>query len=241
MDAKARMILALDVEDFHEAQSIVEEFKDHVGMFKVGKQLFTHCGPKIVEFIKGSGAGVFLDLKYHDIPNTVSKAAVEATKLRVDIFNVHAAGGFTMMKKAGEAVFEAAARLAIDRPKIIAVTVLTSIDDEELKKMGITMSAKVFTRNLALLTKEAGLDGVVASGQEIDLIREVCGRDFLIVTPGVRITEAKDDQKRTVSPGEAILRGATYVVLGRTVLNTEHPKAALELVEDQIRDALSRQ
>ncbi len=241
MDAKGRMILALDVEDFHEAQAIVNEFKDHVGMFKVGKQLFTHCGPTIVEFIKSSGAGVFLDLKYHDIPNTVSKAAVEAAKLHVDMFNVHAAGGLTMMKQAGEAISRAAAKLGLDRPKIIAVTVLTSIDDEELKRMGIGMSAKDFTRRLALLTKEAGLDGVVASGAEIELIRELCGRDFLIVTPGVRITETKDDQKRTISPGEAILKGATYVVLGRTVLNTERPKATLRLVEDQINDALSRQ
>ena len=241
MDAKGRMILALDVEDLHEAQDLVDEFKEHVGMFKVGKQLFTQCGPTIVEFIKSRGAGVFLDLKYHDIPNTVSKAGVEASKLHVDMFNVHAAGGFAMMEQTVKAVSEAAAKLAIDRPKIIAVTVLTSIDDEELKRMGIAMSAKDLTGRLALLTKEAGLDGVVASGQEIELIRELCGDDFLIVTPGVRITDRKDDQKRTISPGEAIRRGATYVVLGRTVLSTEQPKAALRMVEEQIGDALSRQ
>jgi len=241
MDAKGRMILALDVEDFHEAMGIVDEFRDHVGMFKVGKQLFTLCGPKIVEFIKSRNAGVFLDLKYHDIPNTVSKAAVEAAKLHVDMFNVHAAGGFTMMEQTFQAISEAATKLAIHRPKIIAVTVLTSIDDEELKRMGIPVSAKDLTRRLALLTKEAGLDGVVAAGGEIELIRDLCGKDFLIVTPGVRITERRDDQKRTISPGEAIRRGATYVVLGRTVLGTEDPRAALRLVEDQISDALSRQ
>ena len=241
MDAKGRMILALDVEDLREARRIVDEFKDHVGMFKVGKQLFTHCGPEIVEYIKSRKAGVFLDLKYHDIPNTVSKAGVEAAKLRVDMFNVHAAGGFTMMEQTARAVSEAASKLAIDRPRIIAVTVLTSIDDEELKRMGIAMSARDLTGRLALLTKEAGLDGVVASGQEIELIRSLCGDDFLIVTPGVRITDRKDDQKRTVSPGDAIRRGATYVVLGRTVLSTENPKATLKLVEDQIGDALSRQ
>ena len=114
----------------------MDEFKDHVGMFKVGKQLFTLCGPKIVEFIKSRNAGVFLDLKYHDIPNTVSKAAVEAAKLHVDMFNVHVAGGFTMMEQTFQAISEAATKLAIHRPKIIAVTVLTSIDDEELKRMG---------------------------------------------------------------------------------------------------------
>jgi orotidine-5'-phosphate decarboxylase len=239
MDARERMILALDVERFDDARAIVDEFKDHVGMFKVGKQLFTHCGPKIVDFIKSRNAGVFLDLKYHDIPNTVSKAAIEAMKLRVDLFNVHASGGFTMMRKTRDAVAEASAKLGIERPRIIAVTVLTSIDDGELARMGIHLSAADLTRQLALLTKEAGLDGVVASGHDIEMIRELCGKDFWIVTPGVRTTDMKDDQKRTIGPGEAIRKGATFIVLGRTVLNTEHPRQTLKQVEDQIEDALS--
>jgi orotidine-5'-phosphate decarboxylase len=240
MDAKERIILALDVDHLSKAQEIVKEFKDHVGMFKVGKQLFTHGGPKIIDFIKMKGGKVFLDLKYHDIPNTVSKAAIEATRLGVDMFNVHASGGLTMMTQAKEAITIESERLRIDRPKIIAVTVLTSMDDVELARIGVTKSAKEFTQTLALLTKEAGLDGVVASGQEIDLIRDLCGNHFLIVTPGVRITETKDDQKRTSTPGEAIAKGATYIVLGRTVLATERPSETLKRVEEQIRNALSR-
>jgi orotidine-5'-phosphate decarboxylase len=240
MDAKKRMILALDVEDFDRARAIVDEFAGDVGMFKVGKQLFTHCGPKIVELIKSRGAGVFLDLKYHDIPNTVSKAGIEAMKLHVDLFNVHASGGFAMMRETREAVEEASAKLGMERPRIIGVTVLTSIDDAELARMGIHLSAADLTRRLALLAKEAGLDGVVSSGHDIETIRALCGDDFWIVTPGVRITDKKDDQKRTIGPGEAIRKGATFIVLGRTVLSTERPKEILRLVEDQIEDALSR-
>jgi orotidine-5'-phosphate decarboxylase len=241
MDAKERIILALDVEGFDEARELVERFRGRVGMFKVGKQLFTNSGPRIVEFLKNRGAKVFLDLKYHDIPNTVSKAAVEASRLGVDMFNVHASGGFAMMKQTQEAVREEAEKRMIRRPTVIAVTVLTSIDSAELDRMGIRLSPKELTRRLALLTKEAGLDGVVASGQELELIRETCGKDFVVVTPGVRITEAKDDQKRTSGPAEAILKGATYLVLGRTVLAAPNPEEALAEVEKQIEDALSRQ
>ena len=180
-----------------------------------------------------------MDLKYHDIPNTVSKAAIEAMKLHVDLLNVHASGGLTMMQQTRAEVTEASARLGMERPRIIAVTVLTSIDDAELLRMGIPLSTAEFTRRLALLTKEAGLDGVVASGLDIEMIRELCGKDFLIVTPGVRTTDKKDDQKRTIGPGEAISKGATFVVLGRTVLSAEHPKETLIRIEEQIRDGLS--
>jgi len=241
MDAKERIILALDVEHFHEAQELVERFREHVGMFKVGKQLFTHCGPKIIDFLKSRDALVFLDLKYHDIPNTVSKAAIEAARLGVDMFNVHASGGFTMMAATREAIREEAETHGTRRPKIIAVTLLTSIDAAELARMGIGLSPRELVGRLALLTKEAGLDGVVASGQELELIRELCGKDFIIVTPGVRITETKDDQKRTSGPAEAILKGATYLVLGRTVLAATNPPETLAQVEKQIRDALSGQ
>src|SRR5208337_1292769 len=137
MDAKERMILALDVEHFHEAQELVERFRGHVGMFKVGKQLFTHCGPKIIDFLKSRDAKVFLDLKYHDIPNTVSKAAIEAARLGVDMFNVHASGGFTMMAATREAIRGEAEIHGTRQPKIIAVTLLTSIDSAELARMGI--------------------------------------------------------------------------------------------------------
>lgn len=239
MDARERMILALDMDSAEEAERIVNEFKDDVGMFKVGKQLFTHSGPGIVQFIHERGGSVFLDLKYHDIPNTVSKAAVEATRLGVRLFNVHASGGFTMMKETRKAVDEAAARFGKERPIVVAVTVLTSIDDDELHRMGFGITARELTERLALLTREAGLDGVVASGHELETIRRLCGREFLVVTPGVRTTDKRDDQKRTVGPYEAIRKGATYLVLGRTVLGTANPKETLRRIEGQIRDAIS--
>ncbi|MGD0230100.1 MAG: orotidine-5'-phosphate decarboxylase [Syntrophorhabdales bacterium] len=238
MDAKERMILALDVESFHEAEELIGRFRQHVGMFKVGKQLFTRCGPQIVEFLKKQDTKVFLDLKYHDIPNTVAKAAIEAARLGVDMFNLHASGGFTMMAQARQAINEAVEIGSIKRPVVIAVTVLTSIDDAELRRMGIALSPRELTGRLALLAREAGLDGVVASGQEIELIRELCGKEFIIVTPGVRITDTKDDQKRTSGPEEAVRKGATYIVLGRTVLASKNPQETLARVEEQIRDAL---
>jgi len=230
MNPKERIIYALDVEHFDEARRLVLEFKDHVGMFKVGKQLFTHCGPKIIDFIKMKDSKVFLDLKYHDIPNTVAKAVIEATRLGVDMLNVHTTGGYTMMKEARNALNETAKHLGIQRPKIIGVTVLTSIDDNELKRMGIHIPVYDLTKNLTLLAQEAGLDGVVAGGSEIEMIRNLCGINFIIVTPGVRVEEKKDDQKRTVTPQEALLKGATYIVLGRALREHKNPRALLETI-----------
>ncbi|NLW35560.1 MAG: orotidine-5'-phosphate decarboxylase [Syntrophorhabdus aromaticivorans] len=239
MNPKERLIFALDVDHFEEAQKLVMELKDHVGMFKVGKQLFTHCGPKIVDFIKIKNSKVFLDLKYHDIPNTVAKAAIEAAKLGVDMFNVHAMGGFTMMKEARAALHDAAKDLRIQRPKMIGVTVLTSLDNAELQRMGIDITVDALTKNLTLLTKEAGMDGVVAGGSEITLIRELCGKEFVIVTPGVRIEERQDDQKRTIGPAEAIRKGATYIVLGRAVRDNPNPGALLDKICKDIAHAYS--
>lgn len=240
MDPREKMIFALDVDHFEEAQQLVTEFKDHVGMFKVGKQLFTHCGPKIVDFIKLKNSKVFLDLKYHDIPNTVAKASIEAARLGVDILNVHASGGFSMMNEAKKALLEAGKNSGLQRPKIIAVTVLTSLDDIELKRtFGFDLPVIELTKRLALLARDAGLDGVVAGGSEIEMIREICGRDFLIITPGVRLEDKKDDQKRTITPQEAIRRGASYIVLGRAVRDAADPKALLKKITGDIRNALS--
>ncbi len=155
MDPREKMIFALDVDHFEEAQQLVLEFKDHVGMFKVGKQLFTQCGPKIVDYIKLKNSKVFLDLKYHDIPNTVAKASVEAAKLGVDILNVHASGGFSMMAEAKRALVEAGKNPNIQRPKIIGVTVLTSLDDNELKRIGFDIPVIELTRKLALLCQRS--------------------------------------------------------------------------------------
>jgi orotidine-5'-phosphate decarboxylase len=241
MEPKEKIIFALDVEHFEEAQKLVIEFKDHVGMFKVGKQLFTHCGPKIVDFINMKNSGVFLDLKYHDIPNTVAKAVIEAARLGVELVNVHSSGGFTMMKEARVALHEAVRNLGIHKPKIIGVTVLTSLDEGELKRIGFEIPVLELTKKLALLTKEAGLDGVVAGGSEIEMIRELCGKDFVIVTPGVRVDEKKDDQKRTITPKEAIERGADYIVLGRAVRDHTNPKALLDGISEDIRHATTHQ
>ncbi len=239
MDPREKMIFALDVDHFEEAQQLVMEFKDYVGMFKVGKQLFTQCGPKIIDYIKLKNSRVFLDLKYHDIPNTVARASVEAAKLGVDILNVHASGGYTMMAEAKRALIEAGKNPNVQRPKIIGVTVLTSLDDSELKRVGFDIPVIELTRKLATLAKEAGLDGVVAGGSEIEMIREVCGPDFLIITPGVRLEEKKDDQKRTITPQEAIKKGASYIVIGRAVRNSPDPKGLLKKITADIRNALS--
>jgi orotidine-5'-phosphate decarboxylase len=153
------------------------------------------------------------------------------------MLNVHASGGFTMMKEAKTALQSAAKNLRIPRPKIIGVTVLTSMDDAELKRMGIEIPVFDLTRNLALLAKEAGLDGVVASGQEIEMIRDLCGRDFVIVTPGVRIEDKKDDQKRTITPQEALLKGASYIVLGRALRDSKNPKEVLDRIYADVKHA----
>lgn len=239
MDPKEKLIFALDVEHFEDARRLVMEYREHVGMFKVGKQLFTHCGPKIVDFINMKNSKVFLDLKYHDIPNTVSKAAIEAAKLGVDMFNVHTMGGLAMMRDAKATLVNTAKKLELHRPKIIGVTVLTSMDDEALAGMGINITVNQLTKNLALLAKEAGLDGVVAGGSEIEMIRKLCGNDFVIVTPGVRLDDKKDDQKRTITPKEAVIKGATYIVLGRAVRDSDNPRALFEKIYKDIGHVIS--
>jgi orotidine-5'-phosphate decarboxylase len=231
---KDKIIFALDVEHFGEAQHWVNLLKDHVGIFKVGKQLFTHAGPKVVDMIRKKGQKVFLDLKYHDIPNTVAKAGEEATKLEVAMFNLHALGGFEMMRKTVEASKAAAKSLGISPPLILAVTILTSMDEETLKEVGVQGPLLEEVGRLAFLSLKAGVNGVVASPQEIGIIRERCGEKFLIVTPGIRHPSAKrDDQKRTMSPKEAIAAGADYLVIGRPIKEAKDPLEAVQkIIED---------
>ena len=231
---KDQIIFALDVEHFTEAQRWVNILKDRVGIFKVGKQLFTHAGPKVVDMIRKKNQKVFLDLKFHDIPNTVAKAGEEATKLEVAMFNLHALGGFEMMKKTVEASRNAAKNLGIARPLILAVTILTSMDENGIKEVGIQGPIIEEVGRLAFLSMKAGVDGVVASPQEIRIIRERCGEKFLIVTPGIRLpSEQKDDQKRTLSPKEAISAGADYLVIGRPIKEAKDPLEAVQkIIED---------
>ena len=231
---KDKIIFALDVEHFREAQQWVNLLKDRVGVFKVGKQLFTHAGPKVVDMIRQKGQKVFLDLKFHDIPNTVARAGEEATKLNVAMFNLHALGGFTMMKKTVEGSRAVAKSLGIPRPLILAVTILTSMDEETLKEVGVQGPLLEEVGRLAHLSMKAGVDGVVASPQEIGIIRQRCGEKFLIVTPGIRPpSDKKDDQKRTLSPKEAISAGADYLVIGRPIKEAKDPIEAVQrIIED---------
>lgn len=231
---KDRIIFALDVEHFHEAQHWVTLLKDRVGIFKVGKQLFTHSGPKVIDMICQKGQKAFLDLKYHDIPNTVAKAGEEATKHQVAMFNLHAMGGLEMMRKTVDASRAVSKSLNLSKPIILAVTILTSMDEEGLKEVGIQGPLIEEVGRLAFLSQKAGVDGVVASPQEIGIIRQRCGERFLIVTPGIRHpSDKKDDQKRTLTPREAIEAGADYLVIGRPIKQAKDPIEAVQrIVED---------
>ena len=210
-------------------------------MFKIGMQLFTAAGPDIVRAIVGRGSRVFLDLKYHDIPNTVAMAAIEATRLGVSIFNIHAPGGREMMKRTAEAVSEVSVRENLSRPKVIAVTLLTSVDRETLKGIGIDEAPETVVTRMASIAEACGLDGVVASAQEVRNIRGAVSRsDFIIVTPGMRSAVGADDQRRTMSIAEAIRAGADYLVVGRPILNAADPVAAAISIVGEI-EASARQ
>jgi orotidine-5'-phosphate decarboxylase len=230
-DPREKIIFALDVEHFSEAQQWVKLLKNQVGLFKVGKQLFTHAGPKVIDMIL---AKVFLDLKFHDIPNTVAKAGEEATKHNVTMFNLHALGGFEMMKKTADASRAVAKTAGIPKPLILAVTILTSMDEEAIKDVGIQGPIPEQVARLASLAAKAGMDGVVASPQEIGIIRQKCGDKFLIVTPGIRMPSSKpDDQKRTLTPKEAVAAGADYLVIGRPIKEAKDPLEAVQkIIED---------
>jgi len=228
---KDKIIVALDVNTLKEEERLLDILSPHVQVFKIGMELFYSCGLKAIELVKKYDRDIFLDLKFHDIPNTVYAASKAAVRFGVFMFNVHASGGIDMMQKAVEGAEEESEKLGISRPKILGVTVLTSMDNEALKKIGINKSPEEQVLNLARLTKDAGLDGVVASPEEISVIRKAIGKDFLIVTPGVR-PEGSDagDQKRVATPKEAFQRGADYIVIGRPVTKAKDPVKVLESI-----------
>lgn len=239
-EAKERLIFALDVDDFSAAEEWVKKLQTKVGVFKIGKQLFTRCGPEVVKMVQNYGGDVFLDLKYHDIPNTVAKAGVEACKLGVKIFNVHALGGEEMMRKTVAEVDTYCAKTGTKRPMLLAVTILTSSTEETLRGVGIDRPVEEMVVRLAQLTKTAGFDGVVASPKEAALIRAACGEDFAIITPGVRPSFATlDDQKRVTTPAEAIAAGATSLVIGRPISAASDPLEAAGMILSEIEDALA--
>ncbi|MCI4624573.1 MAG: orotidine-5'-phosphate decarboxylase [Candidatus Magnetoovum sp. WYHC-5] len=234
-DIKEKLCIALDVDNIEEAIRLARVLVSSVGIFKVGKQLFTKEGPRVIKEIINIGGKVFLDLKYHDIPNTVASAAKEVVKLGVHMFNIHASGGSEMMQATVEAVNKEAQKLGTAKPLILAVTVLTSINDYMLTtELGVRRELTEHVVYLANLAKHSGINGVVASPQEIQAIRNNCGKDFIILTPGIRpLWSTKDDQKRVTTPKEAIALGADYIVVGRPILKADNPvEAANKILED---------
>lgn len=236
MGMNEKLILALDVADYSHAVELVDTFSPYVEIFKVGLELHTIAGPKIVEAIHTKGKKVFLDLKFHDIPNTVAKAGIAAARSGIFMFNVHASGGLEMMQKCRDEVVNVCLKENIAKPRIIAVTVLTSMSQEVLKhEIGIQHSLKTQVRHLAGLSLKAGLDGVVASAQEAAMIRSHCNRGFLIVTPGIRPSwAAADDQHRMMTPKKALQQGADYLVMGRAILNHANPGQAIKLIQEEM-------
>ena len=228
---RERLIVALDVDTLAQASDLVRSLGKEVGMFKIGKQLFTHAGPQAVRLVEELGGEVFLDLKFHDIPNTVAKAAIEATRLGVKMFNVHASGSLEMMRTTEKEVRRVCRQEKRRTPIMLAVTVLTSLNQDDLKRVGVERKVADQVVRLALLTKEAGMDGVVASPHEVVDIRAACGRRFIIVTPGIRPVEAgHDDQRRVMTPGDAVRGGIDYIVVGRPIIEAKDPATAARAI-----------
>ena len=232
-EAVKKIIFAMDVKDFNEIEHWAQVLSGQVGMFKVGKQLFTACGPAAVRMIQKFGGDVFLDLKYHDIPNTVAMATLEAARLGAKLCDLHALGGYEMMNKTMESLDKEFS--VAERPRVLAITVLTSSNEETLRGIGINHTVPEMVVKLAQLAQKDGVDGVVASPQEVGLIREACGKDFLVVTPGVRPAFASvDDQKRIMTPADAVKAGADYLVIGRPIAAAADPVQAAKAIVDEI-------
>lgn len=238
MDARDRLITALDFPTFDRAKALVEELGDAVTFYKVGMELFYGAGPDIIRYLKDKDKKVFLDLKLQDIPNTVAHSLAVLTRLGADIMNVHAVGGPKMMAEGMKAVKAAAAELGRPAPKLIAVTVLTSMDEAQWKPLNYAKPIGEEVLDLAALTKESGLDGVVASPREAAGIREKCGKDFLIVTPGVRPAwAATNDQSRIATPAAAIGNGSTHLVVGRPITQAENKQEAVRKILEEMEGA----
>jgi orotidine-5'-phosphate decarboxylase len=230
---KDKILVALDVETRDKALGLAEALRGSVGGFKIGSRLFTAEGPSIVRTLTERGDRVFLDLKFHDIPNTVATAVAAATELGVWMLNVHASGGTAMMRAAKAAADETAAKRGTKAPHVIAVTVLTSMNQQALHETGVAIDLMDQVLRLAELTKAAGLDGVVASARETSAIRGRLGEGFAIVTPGIRggtAGEAKNDQERTMTPADAVAAGASYLVVGRPIIAAPDPRAAASAI-----------
>ena len=232
----SQILVALDVDTAEAAHALADTLRGSVGGFKIGSRLFTSHGPSIVESLVSRGDRVFLDLKFHDIPNTVAGAVGAATRLGVWMVNVHASGGHAMMKAARDAADAEASKAGRARPLVIAVTMLTSLSEETMGEIGVAGALAGQVGRLAVLAQSAGLDGVVASPQEIALIRSRCGPAFEIVTPGIRsASDEKGDQSRTMTAGDALAAGASYLVVGRPIIAAPDPRAAAERIAAECR------
>jgi orotidine-5'-phosphate decarboxylase len=239
---RSSLIVALDFDSLPSALKFAKQIADLVGMFKIGNQLFTAAGPAAVKEVAALGTDIFLDLKFHDIPNTVAGAVLSSAAMTgVQLVNVHALGGPAMLQAAVQAI-SAGVPMGADRPRLLAVTILTSMDQKSMREVGISGPPQTRVVKLAKMAKQAGVDGVVASVQEAKAIRNACGREFLIVTPGVRPKDKtapakKDDQARTATPTEAIRAGADFIVVGRPILAAADPRAAAQAIVDEIAAA----
>jgi orotidine-5'-phosphate decarboxylase len=228
-----KIIVALDVKTEKEALALVKKLKGKAGVFKIGKELFTACGPAIVKKIQKLGGKVFLDLKFHDIPNTVAKAVAQASKLGVYMMTVHTSGGYEMMQAAAASAKENSPKGK--EPIILGVTILTSLDDKALKEIGYKYNSAQMVLRLAKLAKKAGLSGIVSSPKEVKMLRKTLGKEMVLVTPGIRpLWAAAGDQKRIMTPKDAIKAGAGFMVIGRPITAHKNPAEAADLIVGEI-------
>ena len=234
MSCQTPVVVALDFENKAQALNLVSQLDPTLCRLKVGKEMFTHFGPALVLELQQRQFEVFLDLKFHDIPNTVAKAVKAAADLGVWMVNVHASGGSRMMSAARESLVS----YGVDKPHLIAVTVLTSMEQGDLAELGISLTPQQQVVKLAALTQQAGLDGVVCSAQEATLLKQQFGKDFMLVTPGIRpAASSQDDQKRVMTPSQALAVGVDYMVIGRPITKAADPLAALNAIVREIANA----
>lgn len=234
MSCQTPVVVALDFENKAAALNLVSQLDPGLCRLKVGKEMFTHFGPTLVQELQSRKFDVFLDLKFHDIPNTVAKAVKAAADLGVWMVNVHASGGSRMMSAARESLVS----YGTEKPHLIAVTVLTSMEQSDLTELGITLTPQQQVIKLANLTQQAGLDGVVCSAQEATLLKQQFGKDFMLVTPGIRPTSsAQDDQRRVMTPAQALQAGVDYMVIGRPITKAAQPLDALHAIVREISNA----